>query len=218
MALKLSATQSECQSLREQLDSAVKHVAELSSEREEWEESSRKSALAQHEENEQLRAEAEALRKTIASLTSQTEALERDKMESLTHHEGEVQILETQRADAVTEAELLQQRISELTAEKREVEERVEKLMREKREMEERVEEVVREKREAEIASEEDMDKGLYALCKAIIQLPLHSTSLVSSLQMPPSLTSARKSPSSPLSWRPASSSSPSSSALTLKR
>ena len=215
MALKLSATQSECQSLREQLDSAVKHVAELSSEREEWEESSRKSALAQREENEQLRAEAEALRKTIASLTSQTEALERDKMESLTHHEGEVQILETQRADAVTEAELLQQRISEMTTE---MEERVDELMREKREMEERVEEVVKEKREAEIASEEDMDKGLYALCKAIIQLPLHSTSLVSSLQMPPSLTSARKSPSSPLSWRPASSSSPSSSALTLKR
>ena len=130
MALKLSATQSECQSLREQLDSAVKHVAELSSEREEWEESSRKSALAQREENEQLRAEAEALRKTIASLTSQTEALERDKMESLTHHEGEVQILETQRADAVTEAELLQQRISEMTTE---MEERVDELMRVKK-------------------------------------------------------------------------------------
>lgn len=125
MAMKLSATQSECQSLREQLESARKHVAELSSEKEEWE-SSRKSALAQCEESEQLRVEAETLRNTIASLTSQTKTLERDKMAALTCHKGEVQMLETQRADAVTEAELLQQRISELTAEKREVEERVE--------------------------------------------------------------------------------------------
>ena len=160
MAMKLSATQSECQSLREQLDSGMKHVAELSSEKEEWE-SLRKSALARHEENEQLKVEAETLRNTIASLTSQTKALERDKMAVLTCHKGEVQMLETQRVDAVTEAELLQQRISELTAEKREVEERVEEVMREKREVEERVEEVMREKRRAEMASEEDVDKGL---------------------------------------------------------
>ena len=167
MAMKLSATQSECQSLREQLESARKHVAELSSEKEEWE-SSRKSAHAQCEESEQLRVEAETLRNTIASLTSQTKALERDKMAALTCHKGEVQMLETQRADAVTEAELLQQRISELTAEKREVEERVEEVIREKREVEERVEEVMREKRKAELASEEDLDKGLCTLCKAI--------------------------------------------------
>ena len=175
--MKLSATQSECQSLREQLDSGMKHVAELSNEKEKWE-SLRRSALAQREENEQLRAEAETLRNTVASLTSQTKVLERDKMAVLTCHKGEVQMLETQRADAVTEAELLQQRISELTAEKREVEERVEEVMREKREVEERVEEVMREKREveesveevmrekrkAEMNSEEDLDKGLCTL------------------------------------------------------
>ena len=155
----------------------MKHVAELSNEKEKWE-SLRRSALAQREENEQLRAEAETLRNTIASLTSQTKILERDKMAVLTCHKGEVQMLETQRADAVTEAELLQQRISELTAEKREVEERVEEVMREKREVEERVEEVMREKREveesveevmrekrkAEMNSEEDLDKGLCTL------------------------------------------------------
>ena len=167
MAMKLSATQSECQSLREQLDSGMKHVAELSSEKEEWV-SLRKSALARHEENEQLKVEAETLRNTIASLTSQTKALERDKMAVLTCHKGEVQMLETQRVDAVTEAELLQQRISELTAEKREVEERVEEVIREKREVEERVEEVMREKRRAEMASEEDVDKGLCTVYKAI--------------------------------------------------
>ena len=54
-------------------------------------------------------------------------------MEHLTHHEAELQPLETERADTVTESELLQQRISELTVEKRGVEEKG--VMREKRGM-----------------------------------------------------------------------------------
>jgi len=114
--------QAECQSLREQLDSAVERGMKVAQEKEQT------SALAECREMGQLRAEAEALREMVANLTSQTETLHREKAELLSHHESEVQHLGIQRADAVMEAELLQQRISELTTEKSEVEERVEEL------------------------------------------------------------------------------------------
>lgn len=119
--------QAECQSLREQLDSAVERGMKVAQEKEEWEKE-QTSALVKCTEMGQLRAEAEALREMVANLTSQTETLQREKVELLSHHESEVQHLGIQRADAVMEAELLQQRISELTTEKSEVEERVEEL------------------------------------------------------------------------------------------